>query len=176
MTAAPEYRRPEPAECAPFHLAYVGEVPDGDLLQTMERQLHETMALLEATPATKADFAYAPGKWSIKQVVGHVTDAERIFAYRALRIARGDQTPLPGFDENLYVPASAAERRSLIDLLAEFHAVRRASLALFHHLPAEAVTRTGIVGGATVSVRALAWVITGHARHHVEILKQRYLT
>jgi hypothetical protein len=171
----PDYRRPEAAECAPFHFAYIGEVPDGDVLQTMERQLHETTGLLEAIPAGKADFAYAPGKWSIKQVVGHVTDAERIFAYRALRIARGDPTPLPGFDENLYVPASAAERRSLIDLLAEFHAVRRASLSLFHHLPAESVTRTGIVSGAVVSVRALAWVITGHELHHQRILKDRYL-
>jgi len=175
MTAAPEYRRPEAAECAPFHLPYVGEVSDGDVLQTMERQLHETTALLETVPADKADFAYASGKWSIKQVVGHLLDAERIFAYRALRIARGDLTPLPGFDEKLYVPASGAERRTLIDLLAEFHAVRRASLALFHHLPAEAATRTGIVSGVTVSVRALAWVITGHELHHVRILRTRYL-
>jgi hypothetical protein len=175
MTAPPEYFRPEAAECAPFHLAYVGKVPEGEVLQTMERQLHETTALLETVPADKADFAYAPGKWSIKQVVGHIMDAERIFAYRALRIGRGDSTPLPGFDENLYVPASGAEHRSLIDLLAEFHAVRRATLALFHHLPAEAATRTGIVGGATVSVRALAWVITGHERHHLHILRERYL-
>lgn len=175
MTAGPEYARPDPSECAPFLQRYVGLVPDGAVLQTMERQLHETTALLEAIPAAKADFAYAPGKWTVKEVLGHLTDAERIFSYRALRIARGDDTPLPGFDENRYVPASGASRRTLIDLLAEYHAVRRASLALFEHLPPEAAGRTGTVGGASVSVRALAWVITGHERHHLGILRERYL-
>lgn len=175
MTAGPDYARPDATECAPFHLAYVGLVQDGAVLQTLERQLHDTTALLESLPAGKADFAYAPGKWTVKEVLGHVIDAERIFSYRALRIARGDETPLPGFDENRYVPASGASRRTLIDLLAEFHAVRRATLALFEHLPAEAAARTGTVGGARVSVRALAWVITGHERHHVGILRERYL-
>jgi uncharacterized damage-inducible protein DinB len=176
MPAVPDFLRPEPGECAPPHFAYVREVPDVDVLLSMERQIHETTALLEALPGEKADFAYAPGKWTVKQVIGHLIDAERIFSYRALRLARGDSTPLPGFDENAYVPASAAERRSIVDLLGELHAVRRASLALFQHLPAEAPTRTGSVNGVTVSVRALVWVIAGHERHHLRILKERYLS
>ena len=176
MTAVPEYLRPEPGECAPPFFAYISLVPDGDVLASLDRQIQETTSRLEALPPAKADFAYAPGKWTIKQVVGHLVDAERIFSYRALRLARGDSTPLPGFDENAYVPAAAAERRTLSDLLAEFNAVRRSTLALFRYLPAEAPTRMGTVNGATMSVRAVAWIIAGHERHHRRILEERYFS
>ncbi|MGH7560459.1 MAG: DinB family protein [Gemmatimonadales bacterium] len=175
MPVRAEYARPDRSECASFHLGYVREVPEGDILQTLERQLHATTALLEGLTPAQAEHAYAPGKWTVKDVLSHVIDAERIFSYRALRIARGDATPLPGFDEKTYVPLAGARDRSLVDLLAEFHAVRRATLALFDHLPADAATRRGTAAGAEVSVRALAWVITGHELHHQRILRERYL-
>lgn len=170
------YPRPDPSECPPYTRGYLEQVPNGDVLQILERQLHEGTAMLEGLPPEKADYAYAPGKWTVKEVLGHVTDAERVFAYRALRIARGDETPLPGFDENAWVPEGRFGRRTLVDLLAEHHDVRRATLALFHHLPPDADTRTGTASGHRVSVRALAYIITGHERHHHGVLRERYLS
>ena len=124
---------------------------------------------------SKGDFAYAPGKWTIKQVVGHICDAERIFAYRALRFARGDVAPLPGFDENAWMPAARFDARPLGDLAAELDAVRRATLALLRTFDADALARRGTANNKEISVRALAYVIAGHERHHVGILRERYL-
>jgi hypothetical protein len=175
MTSAPRYARPAPTEYAAFYAGYIAAVPEGDLLDTLERQLADTTAALASLPESRGSFAYAPGKWSIKQVVGHVADAERVFAYRALRFARGDATPLAAFDENVWAPHAGTERRTLADLLDELRAVRAATLALFRHLPAEAPLRTGTASDREVSVRALAWIITGHERHHLRILRERYL-
>jgi hypothetical protein len=121
---------------------------------------------LRAIPASGTDAPAAPGKWSLKQVVCHINDTERIFAYRALRIARGDQTPLPGFEQDPYVSAADANARSWSDHIAEFEAVRAATLALFRGLPAPAWTRSGTASGNTLSVRAVAYIIAGHLIHH----------
>jgi transposase len=166
--------RPAPSEYAPFYAGYVERVPEGDLLAQLARQLDETRALLGGLPPSRAVHRYAAGKWSVAEVVGHVTDAERIFAYRALRIARGDATPLASFDENAYVPAGSFDRRTLPDLLEELAAVRHATLTLMRGLPAEAWARSGVASGRPVSVGALAYIIAGHELHHVAILRERY--
>lgn len=162
MSAAIE--RPAATEYPPSYGAYIGKVPDGELLQLLEDQRRETQTLLAAIPDPRAFHRYAPGKWSIKEVAGHVADAERVFAYRALRFGRGDATPLAGFDA-----------RSLGAIAAELDAVRRATIALFGGLDPEALARRGQANGKDVSVRALGYVIAGHERHHVAILRERYL-
>jgi hypothetical protein len=133
-------------------------------------------ALLHDVDDARARSAYAPGKWSVKEVVQHCTDAERIFAYRALRIGRGDTTPLPGWDEQAYAPISAANDRPLDELLRELETVREASVTLFEGLPADAWTRAGTANGSPASVRALAWITAGHLLHHLDILQDRYLS
>lgn len=175
MPTAPRYDRPVPGEYDQFYAGYLAKVPDGDLLEMLEEQGREAAALLLSLPAPRGDFAYAAGKWTLKEVIGHVADAERVFSYRALRIARGDQTPLASFDEQTWVPHSGARARTVTDLTAELGDVRRATLSLLAHLPAEAPLRRGTVGGKEISVRALAWVIAGHERHHLGIIRERYL-
>ncbi len=172
---APQFDRPAPTEFADFYGGYVAAVPDGDLLQVLEAQGKATIALVEAVPESRGNFAYAPGKWTLKDVLCHIADGERVFSYRALRIARGDQTPLASFDENAWVPEAAAAARTMKDLAEELAAVRASTLALLRHLPAESVTRTGTASGRTISVRALAWIIAGHERHHLRIIRERYL-
>jgi len=168
--------RPEPSEYVPYYQTYISKVPPkGDLLTVLEDQRRETQHLLAGLSDAKALHRYAPGKWSIKEVVGHVTDSERVFGYRALVFGRGDENPLPGFDEKAWVPAGRFDARSLTDLAAELDAVRRATIALFSGLNAEALARRGTANNAPISVRALAWIIAGHERHHVAILRERYL-
>jgi uncharacterized damage-inducible protein DinB len=171
----PSYGRPEASEYAPFYAGYIAQVPDGDLLQLLERQGQETAALLTGLQDSRGDFAYAPGKWTLKEVLGHLADAERVFAYRALRFARGDATPLASFDEQAWTPNSGARSRSLTDLAEELRVVRAATLALLRHLPEDAPTRWGTASGKEITVRALAWIIAGHERHHLRILRERYL-
>jgi len=166
--------RPGPDEYAPFYAGYVARVPAGGLVELLARQVVDTRRLLDGLSSTEAEYAYAPGKWTIKEVVGHVADGERVFAYRALRFARGDATELPGFDENRYVPAGRFGDRSLGDLLDELGAVRDATVRLLAGLPAEAWERRGVASGSEVSVRALACVIAGHELHHRSILEERY--
>ena len=149
-------------------------VPDGDVLELLSRQIEDTAALLGAVPEARAGHRYAPDKWSIREVVGHVCDAERIFAYRALRFARGDETPLAAFEEKAYVPAARFDTRTLAELVAELRDVRRATLSLLRNLDAAAWDRWGTASGHRVSVRALAYVIAGHERHHLAILRERY--
>ena len=168
--------RPAATEYAPYYERYISRVPDGDLIELLERQLEDTLALLRAVPEERADARYAPGKWSIKEVVGHLSDTERVFAYRALRIARNDPTPLPGFDQDEYVRHGGFDARTLADLAAEFSAVRRATMDVFRYLDRDALSRRGVANGAEVSVRALAYIIAGHERHHGEVLRTRYLT
>lgn len=172
----PRYDRPESSEYAPYYGTYIGKVPDGDLLRGLEAQSEATMGLLSGVPEAKGGFAYAPGKWTLKEVIGHVTDAERVFSYRALRIARGDTIPLPGFDQDPWVPNSGANARTLADLLGELRVVRASTLALLRHLPPESVTRMGTASDKPISVRALAWIIAGHERHHLGIVRERYLS
>jgi hypothetical protein len=167
--------RPAADEHAPYYGKYIVKVPDGDLCRILTDQLAETRALIGSIPEARGTHRYAPGKWSIKEVLGHVCDSERIFSYRALRIARGDATPLPGFEQDDYVPTGGFDRRTLADLSEELAAVRKASLLLFSHLDAEALARRGTASGNPITPRALAYVIAGHERHHVEILKVKYL-
>ena len=166
--------RPGADEYAPFYAEYVASVPDGDVLRVLAAQGDGFLGLLKDIGEEKAASAYAAGKWTIKEVVLHMADAERIFGYRILRIARGDATPLAAFDENLYAPASGANSRPLDTLLGEFAAVRGATLALLRWMPEEAWPRRGVASGKIVSVRALAWITAGHAMHHQRVLRERY--
>ena len=175
MTSTTRYDRPDPSEYAAFYAGYIAKVPDGDLVGVLEANLEEFVRTLGPLAEVRGGFAYAPGKWTLKEVIGHVIDAERVFSYRAMRIARGDETPLPGFDEQAWVPQSGANDRTIADLLAELRAVRAATVALLRHLPADAVTRSGTASGNGVTVRALAWIIAGHPMHHLGILRERYL-
>jgi hypothetical protein len=169
------FDRPGPDEFASFYAGYIAKVPDGDVVTVMAEQVSEVMTLLRPVPEAKASTAYAAGKWTLKEVIGHLADTERVMAYRAVTVARGDQTPLPGFDENLWVPPGRFTDRPLPSLIDEWVAVRSASIALFANLPADAPTRRGTANGKPISVRALAYIIPGHASHHLAVVKERYL-
>jgi uncharacterized protein (TIGR03083 family) len=166
--------RPESDEIPPHFLGYLGHVPENDPVAVLASQIDATTALLRGVSETDALKRYAAGKWSVKEVVGHLADTERIMAYRALRIARADETPLPGFDENAYVPPAKFDGRPLADLVAELRTTRAATLALFRSFDGDAWRRRGTASGKPVSVRALGYMIPGHERHHVEILQTRY--
>ncbi len=168
------FDRPTAAEYAPFYASYVDEVPDGPILDLLAAQRESTARRLAAVDEERAMYRYAEGKWSIKEVVGHLADAERIFAYRALTAARGDRTPLPGFEEDEYVERAGFDRHPLAELAADFDRARRATLSLYRTFSAEEAARRGVANGSEVSVRALAWIIAGHERHHVRILGERY--
>jgi len=149
-------------------------VPGGDVIAQLESQRLQTAQFFAASTERDGNFRYAPDKWTIKEVVGHLSDSERVFSYRAMRIARGDQTPLPGFEQNDYVKNGNFAEQSLADLVAEFGFVRASTLALFRSLNAEAWIRRGTASNNPVTVRALAFIIAGHELHHREILKDRY--
>jgi len=167
--------RPGADEYATYYARYLERVPPGDIVRTLEVGGREMAALLGSDFArARADYRYAEGKWSVKEVLGHVVDAERVFAYRMLRFGRGDTTPLPGFDQDVYVPAGEFDARSLASVLDEYLAVRSATLQLVHGLPESAWTRRAEASGFVMSVRALAHVIAGHELHHRAILEQRY--
>jgi hypothetical protein len=165
--------RPDATEYAPAAGKYVALVPEQDILAVLDGQLGELLALLRGTTEDVGNTRHPPYTWSIKEVVGHLTDAERIFGYRALCIARNDQTPLPGFDENDYVRGAAFDTYPLRELIAEFEFLRRSHLCFFRNLPSAAWQRRGVANGNPISVRALAYIIAGHARHHGAILHQR---
>lgn len=167
--------RPDPGEYNAYYDRYVALVPAGDIIALLTVQLDDTIALLRDLSEEQALHAYAPGKWTIKEVIGHVMDAERVFMHRAMRFGRGDETPLPSFDENVYTPAGEFNARPLASLISEFTAVRRATVALLAGLPAEAWERKGTASRFPVSVRGLAWITAGHELHHRQILMQRYL-
>jgi uncharacterized damage-inducible protein DinB len=167
-------QRPAPDEYDSHFAGYVARVPEGDVLAHLAAQVDRTCALLARLTGEQSLFRYAPGKWTIREVVGHVTDAERVFAYRGLRAARGDVTPLPSFDENLFVANARFNRRSLDDLVGEFRDVRRATLSLARSLDEPQWTRRGVAGGHPVSVRACLYMIAGHELHHVDLLGARY--
>jgi hypothetical protein len=150
-------------------------VKGDDAFAALDKQMTDSLALLRTIPENKAEHRYATGKWSIKETVGHVIDGERVFAYRALRFARTDETPLPGFDENVYVPAGKFDRRTLVDLVQEWELLRKANMHFFRGLDADAWSRGGKANDAFVTVRALAWIIAGHGMHHTELLRTRYL-
>jgi hypothetical protein len=166
--------RPDATEYAPFYANYVAAVPEADVVSALRESGTEIGAALSAIPESRGGHRYADGKWSIRELVVNVIDAERIFTYRALRIARGDATPLPGFDENRYVAAAGSDARAMADLLAELLAVRAGTTALFTSLPDAAWRRVGVASEREISVRALAYVAAGHVAHHLRILRERY--
>ena len=165
---------PAADEYAEFHKGYMAAVAhETDGLAVLERQQALIEHLGRLTPE-QAAFRYADGKWSVKEVTGHLSDSERVLSYRLLRVARGDQTPLPGFDENAFVAASNADRRPLSELAAELAGVRAATIALVRSLEDEALLHRGNVNNWPLSARALAFIIAGHCQHHVKILRERY--
>ena len=167
--------KPTKGEFLPYYQKYIDLVESGDVLATLSRQMGETQALLRSLPASVATYRYAPGKWSVNEVIGHLTDSERIFAARALRFARGDATPLPGFEQDDYVASSSFDSYPLGELASELGSVRESTVFLFKHLQEDAWMRRGTANGAEVSVRALAFIIAGHELHHRGILQARYL-
>jgi hypothetical protein len=169
------HQRPAPGEYNEYYGKYISRVPTGDISALLRDQIGDTRALLASVKPGEADCGYAPGKWTIKEVVGHLCDTERIMSYRALRIARGDKIDLHGFDENEYVPAGSFGDRDLASLTEELTTVRNATIALLRGLPHEAWPRRGSANGSEVSVRALASIIAGHELHHRELLETRYL-
>ena len=174
-TSAATIARPTSSEYAPYYERYVTLVPEGDIVSTLTQQLGTTLQLLRTTDEAQAGKRYAPDKWSIKELVGHLIDTERIFSYRALRFARNDQSPLSGFEQDDYVKSANFDSRLLSGLADEFEYVRRSNIELFRSLSEDAWSRRGTANDVEVSVRALAFIMAGHEAHHVQILKTRYL-
>jgi uncharacterized damage-inducible protein DinB len=167
--------RPQPGEYAPYYEKYLSQIQGNDILATLDDQRRQMLLLLSGRTEADGDLRYAPGKWTVKEVLGHVCDAERVFAYRALRISRNDPTPMEGFDENDYVRNGPFARRTLADLIEDYIAVRRATISLFRNLDEAAWTRRGVANKNEVTVRALAYIIAGHELHHRRVLEEKYL-
>ena len=166
--------RPTEAEYAPFFAGYVGLVPEPDVIAVLDAQLPQLQALARGVSLEREQFAYAPGKWTVREVLGHMTDAERVFGHRAFCISRGEAATLPPFDENAYVAASVASTIPLATLVEEFGLVRAANLAFLRRLDRDGWARVGAVSSGPASVRALAFIMAGHVRHHVRVLAERY--
>jgi uncharacterized damage-inducible protein DinB len=170
----PVIGRPNPGEYDPFYQGYLDHVPQGDILGLLELQLGKTLEAVRGLTDEQARFRYAPGKWSIKQVIGHLADAERVLSYRAFRFSRDDPTALPGFEEDDYVANSVYDERPLEEVVEELARARAASIAFFRSLTPEMTTRRGVANEAEITVRALPWIIVGHERHHLAVLRERY--
>jgi hypothetical protein len=167
--------RPDRTEAAAYYFTYIDQVPPGEICGLLESQGKETLELLHGIPAETSLYRYGPGKWSIREVVNHLIDTERLFVFRAFWFARGFESPLPSFDQGVAASAAMADDRSWPGLVEEFGAVRAATLAFFRTLPAAAWTRRGIASDNPFSVRALAYIAVGHVIHHTAILRERYL-
>jgi len=166
-------QRPQPGEYGSYYQKYVDKVPNLDILKVLEDPAH--MNQIEAIPEDKWLHRYAEGKWSIKESILHLIDTERVFAYRALRVARMDKTPLPGFDQDDFVPTSKADGRSKASLIAEYRAVRQATVSLLSTLGEEELSYVGTASDSPITARALSYLIAGHQIHHIELFKERYL-
>jgi hypothetical protein len=162
-------------EHSPAFGRYLARVKDGDITEILEAQGREFESVFQELPSGREDFRYAPEKWTIRELLGHVIDAERVFSWRALAIGRGDPAPLPGFDETIYSAGAETAAVPWSELIEEFHVVRRASVLLYSHMPEAGFRRRGTANGLPTSVRALAGVTAGHAAHHLAILRERYL-
>ena len=167
--------RPVPSEHGSYFETYVHLVPEADIIDLLTTQIDDTVRLLSSLSEDEAGFRYAPNKWSIKQIVGHLIDTERIFVYRALRFSRNETIALPGFEQDDYVDAANFDERTLRELAEEFRAVRQATVCFFKGLTDAMMLRTGTASETTLSVRAVAYILAGHERHHLNILRQRYL-
>lgn len=168
-------RRPAEDEYATYYHEYVSRVPDGDLLETLDSEMHRVVELLDPLDDEGARFRYADGKWSVKEVLGHVIDGERLFAFRALAFGRGDGEAFPSFDEQLYVRSGRFDERDLDGLLEEFRLVRLSTIALFRSFEADVWDRRGTASGCEFTTRAKAWLLAGHQAHHTDVLAERYL-
>ncbi len=173
-TLATAISRPQPGEYNPYYNRYISLVKSDDIVAVLETQAPETIALLKSAEP-KADFRYEPRKWSVKEVLGHVNDTERIMTYRALRVARGDRTPIEGFEQDDYIRDGNFGQRTPADLIDEFAAIRQATVAFFRHLDAEAAARIGTANKDAISARALPFIIAGHELHHRRVLQEKYL-
>jgi uncharacterized damage-inducible protein DinB len=167
--------RPDRTEAAPFYFTYIDQVPDGDIVERLEAQGREVLDLLRGISDAQSQHRYAADKWSIHEVLNHINDTERVFTFRALWFARGFESPLPSFDQNVGVAAARADEVAWPVLVDEFRALREATLALFRTLPDEAWARRGVASDKQVSVKALAYMVAGHVIHHLKILRERYL-
>jgi hypothetical protein len=167
--------RPQDTEAAPYYFTYINQVTGDDAAGTIETQLEESLAFFASISEERSLYRYAPEKWSIRQVLNHITDTERAFAFRALWFARGFETPLPGYDQNIAASGAEADKVSWSAHVEEFRRVRLATISLFRNLPADAWTRSGIASDNPFTVRALAYIIAGHVTHHVTVLRERYL-
>jgi hypothetical protein len=168
--------RPDLSRVPEFFHNYINYVPDNDLVTAFKNQSPLTISFFENIPDNKIDYAYGEGKWTIKEVLQHVIDAERVFSYRALRFARKDPTPLPGFDENLFAENAKADKRNWNDLLEEFKSVRKATEWLFGSFNEEQLDASGISSNKSIYVLALGYISVGHAIHHINLIKERYLS
>jgi len=173
-TLISSFARPLAGEYNPYYDRYISLVGADDIIGLLERQPPETVSLFKSC-SDKGDYRYAPGKWSIKEMLGHVNDTERIMTYRALCVARGDKTPMPGFEQDDYVRDGNFAQRSLADLIDEFSDVRKATVSLFRHIDADAGARRGVANGDEITARALAYIIAGHELHHRKVLQEKYL-
>jgi len=167
--------KPQANEYAEYYGRYVSLVPEGDIVDTLSAQLGETLALLRSIPESRAGHAYGPGKWTIRQLVGHVIDGERVFSYRALAIARGDRANLPSMEQDEYMEHARFDERTLESLCEEFEHLRRANILMMRGFDADAWARRGVASDNEVTVLALAFVIAGHELHHVNVLRAKYL-
>ena len=167
--------RPVEGEYDPYYAGYIRRVPDSDLFVFYAEQIDRLNTLASKLTPEQADFRFGSGEWSIKEMIGHVNDAERVFSYRALRISRNDLTPLAGFEQDDYVREANFGARTLPDFLEEFALLRRANILQFNRISPEAILRCGTAGNAPISVRALLFIMAGHVEHHIESLKQDYL-
>ncbi len=165
---------PAPTDFAPYYARYVALVPEGDVVRMLERQMPTTLAFFGAVGEARAEQPAAPGKWSLKEVIGHMADTERVFAYRAMRIARGDTTPLPGFEQDDYVRAGRFNDRSLESLVAELADVRRATVRLFDGIPDTGWRQLGNASGFPVTANALAYITAGHELHHLALARTQF--
>lgn len=168
--------RPGADDHAPYYCVYVRQVPDGDVLETLAREVDGTVALLEPLDETRAESRYAPGKWSVKEVLGHVIDVERVFAQRALHFARKDSAPLPSLEQDRWVETGRFDRRTLTSLLEEFSALRQANLAMFRGFDSDAWANRGVASGVEFTARSIPYIIAGHELHHRKVLEARYLS
>jgi hypothetical protein len=167
--------RPQPGEYDPYYEKYLSLIQGNDILAALDEQRRQMVLLLSGRTEADGDLRYAPEKWSLKEVLGHINDTERIISYRALRISRGDATPIEGFEQDDYVRNGPFGRRSLADLIEDYIAVRRATVSLFRNLDEAAWTRRGVANKNEVTVRALAYIIAGHELHHRRIIEEKYL-
>lgn len=166
--------RPQPGEYSDYFDGYVARVPDGDVLQGLVDQRDRMAALMRAAGDAKGDYAYADGKWPVKRLLLHIADGERMFCYRAMCVARGDEQELPSFDENAYAQNDGSASRTLTDIVEEYESVRAATLTLFRGFGADAWARRGRANGAPVPVSSLPWIVLGHDMHHYAVLLERY--